>query len=566
MIFSCVVDADFLDTETFFEPAKESIRGNYPSLVSLLPKFEAFMAGKLTGANPTRVNRIRAEVLRQCEVAASGQPGAYSLTVPTGGGKTLSSMAFALHHAAKPKDEKQRIIYVIPYTSIIEQTAKVFRDIFGEAVLEHHSNLDVGDPAMDSARSRLACENWDAPIIVTTSVQFFESLFAARTSRSRKLHNIVNSVVILDEAQLLPPEFLSPILHVLDELRKNYRVTLLITTATQPALGPQPNFRGLAGITEIVPDPGKLHEDLKRVTIEIPADLHTATSWDVVAADLSRHESVLCVVNRRNDARDLWRRMPPDTIHLSRLMCGEHLSERISEIKTRLKTGLPTRVVSTQLVEAGVDIDFPVVYRALAGLDSLAQAAGRCNREGLLDSGQMRVFVPPTSAPPGILRQAEGVARQLLSQEAADHFTPAKFSDFFRQLYWIQGPRLDKEGILNDLVPKGETEFRYSFRSAAGKFRLIDDSAYAAVVVPYQGGTQLIRRLDQAPANRDLLRKLQRFTVNLPRRVHGELLKQEVIREVSPGIFVLTHPAFYDENLGFVVDASVVYDPNELFG
>lgn len=182
----------------------------------------------------------------------------------------------------------------------------------------------------------------------------------------------------------------------------------------------------------------------------------------------------------------------------------------------------------------------------------------------MIETGRVHVFVPPKPAPPGILRQAEGVSRQLLSQEAADHFTPDKFSDFFRQLYWIQGPRLDREGILNDLAPSGEAEFRYSFRSAAAKFRLIDDAAYASVVVPYEEGARLIQRLDQIQPDRDLLRKLQRFTVNLPRRVHGALLKQEVIRETSPGIFVLTHPSFYDENLGFIVDASVVYDPDDL--
>lgn len=564
MLFSCVVDADFLDTEEFFDPGKARLRGRYPALVGLLPQFEQSMAEKIASSKPTRVNLIRADVLRQCIAAATKLPGAFSLAVPTGGGKTLSSMAFALHHAAQ--HGKERIIYVIPYTSIIEQTAEVFRGIFGETVLEHHSNLDVSDVAKDSARSRLACENWDAPIVVTTSVQFFESLFASRTSRSRKLHNIVNSVVVLDEAQLLPPEYLNPILHILDELRKNYGVTLLVSTATQPALGPQPSFgfKGLTDISEIIPDPHKLHTDLKRVSLEIPADLNTPVSWERLAEEIVRHDSVLCIVNLRNDARDLWKLLPEETVHLSRLMCGEHLSRKIAEIKERLLAGQPVRVVSTQLVEAGVDLDFPVVYRALAGLDSLAQAAGRCNREGRLSIGVVKTFVPPTQPPPGILRQAASISRQLLGPDVVDYLSPDRFEDFFRQLYWMQGPRLDSRQILDDLVPAGEREFRYSFRTAAGKFRIIDDSAYASVTVPYGEGAELIRKLEYKSPERDLLRSLQRYIVNLPRYIHGKLVGEGVIQEIHPGIFILTHPAYYDDNLGFLYDRSIIYDPDDL--
>ena len=399
MLFSCVVDADFLDTEEFFDPEKAAQRGGYPALSELLAPFSAYMKGKEARAPDTVVNRIRAGILARCIEKAKDPPGIFSLTVPTGGGKTLSSMAFALHHAAI--HGQRRVIYVIPYTSIIEQTADQFREIFGDAVVEHHSNLDVNDEERETPRSRLACENWDAPIIVTTSVQFFESLFAARTSRCRKLHNIAGSVVVLDEAQLLPPEFLRPILKALDELRKHYGVTIVLCTATQPALGPHKSpgfsFEGLEGIREIMEDPANLFDSLKRVEVKLPEKIHEPLTWEELADDLARLPSVLCIVNRRDDCRLLWSLMPKGTFHLSALMCGAHRSNRIAEIKARLKAGLPTRVVSTQLVEAGVDLDFPVVYRAMAGLDSIAQAAGRCNREGLLAKGVLTVFIPAQS-------------------------------------------------------------------------------------------------------------------------------------------------------------------------
>jgi CRISPR-associated endonuclease/helicase Cas3 len=270
----------------------------------------------------------------------------------------------------------------------------------------------VSDLAKETPRTRLASENWDASIIVTTTIQFFESLFAARSSRCRKLHNIVNSVIVLDEAQLLPPDFLTPILEVLDELRKNYGVTVVFCTATQPAFDPRETFdfkfKGMSGITEIMEDPADLHRELKRVEISIPADLTAPCSWEEIAEQLCRYESALCIVNRRDDARTLRGMMPEGTYHLSALMCGAHRSEKIGEIGKRLKVGIPTRVVSTQLVEAGVDLDFPVVYRALAGLDSIAQAAGRCNREGLLKKGEVYVFVPPTVPPAVQLRTCFG--------------------------------------------------------------------------------------------------------------------------------------------------------------
>lgn len=566
MLFSCVVDADFLDTEVFFESEKALQRSGYPALSELLAPFTAYMADKQAEVRNTSVNRIRASILARCIEKAKDLPGIFSLTVPTGGGKTLSSMAFALHHASV--HGQRRVIYVIPFTSIIEQTANQFREIFGDAVVEHHSNLDVSDTERETPRSRLACENWDAPIIVTTSVQFFESLFASRTSRCRKLHNIAGSVVVLDEAQLLPPEFLRPILKTLDELRKHYGVTILLCTATQPALGPQKSsgftFEGLEGICEIMEDPPGLFNRLKRVEVKLPENIHEPSTWEDLAEELAQLPSVLCIVNRRDDCRILWSMMPKDAFHLSALMCGAHRSDWIAKIKARLEVGLPTRVVSTQLVEAGVDLDFPAVYRAMAGLDSIAQAAGRCNREGLLTKGKLTVFTPPSQPPAGILRQAAEIGARLLNEDKTDPLMPHRFTAFFRELYWLQGEdRLDARNILRDLKP--DNEFRFSFRTVAAHFKLIDDTAQAPVIVTYgEEGLKLVDQLSRLGPERWLLRKLQRYVVNLPKHLHQRLRAEGGIREIHPGLFVQSHGALYDDNLGFSPDRSLVYEPDEL--
>ena len=557
MIFSCVVDADFLDTEEFFDREKASQRSDYPNLSELVEPFNAYMSVKQAEAHCTAVNRFRSDILCHCIEKARDTPGIFSLTVPTGGGKTLSSMAFALHHAAI--HGQRRIIYVIPYTSIIEQTADQFREIFGNAVIEHHSNLDVPDADLETSRSRLACENWDAPIIVTTNVQFFESLYASRTGRCRKLHNIAGSVVVLDEAQLMPPEFLRPILEVLDELRKHYGVTIVISTATQPAFGPQKspnfNFTGLNGIREIIEDPASLFINLKRVEVKLPQNIDQPMTWEEIAEELTQYPSLLCIVNRRDDCRILWSLMPEGTFHLSALMCGAHRSHQIADIKERLKAGLPTRVISTQLVEAGVDFDFPVVYRAIAGLDSIAQAAGRCNREGLMNKGNLHVFIPPSHPPVGILRQAKEITTRLINETKIDILSHECFTAFFQELYWIQGvARLDKKGILSDLVDS-TGKCRFSFRTAAGKFKLIDDTLQAPVVVAYdKEGAKLIENLRHFGPERWLLRKLQRYVVNLPKYLHKQLLIEGAIQKIHDGIYIQGHRALYNENIGFCPD------------
>ena len=570
MLFSALVDADFLDTEAFMDEGKAAARGAWPDLATLRGAFDAYMARLAAEAPDTPVNRLRARILAQCRAKSAEKPGHFSLTVPTGGGKTLASLAFALDHALA--HGQRRVIYVIPYTSIIEQTADVFRGIFGAAVVEHHSNAE-SDPGRESLRSRLACENWDAPVVVTTSVHFFESLFAARTSRCRKLHHIVNTVVVLDEAQLLPPEFLKPILGVLNLLTRHYGVTVVLSTATQPALArqeyfdPQKSIAGLDDVRELmqggphVATPDELYQDLRRVHVRLPADWQTRTAWEDLAAELAAHESVLAIVNTRRHAAALHALLPEGTLHLSALMCGAHRADVIDTIKARLQAGEPTRVVSTQLVEAGVDLDFPVVYRALAGLDSIAQAAGRCNREGRLpDLGEVVVFVPPDAAPRGLLAKGEGACRSVLHGHAGDPLDRTLFERYFRQLYYQC--ELDKHGIEKLLTVDGRT-LAVNFRTAAEKFRLIDDADQASVIVLYRGPHGQNATVDQhlAQLRRDgtarwLLRALQRYTVSIHQRDAQRLLAQGDIAELLPGMFVQVSDVLYHPVLGLGVDGS----------
>jgi CRISPR-associated endonuclease/helicase Cas3 len=573
MLFSCLTDADFLDTEAFMNRDRSEQRGGYPAIDTLVEQFNQYMLQKEQKAADTPVNRLRATVLQQCRQKAKGAPGLYTLTVPTGGGKTLSSMAFALEHALQ--HNKRRIVYAIPYTSIIEQTADVFRSIFDNAVLEHHCSL-VSEK--DSPQNRLATENWDAPLIVTTNVQLFESLFAARTSRCRKLHNLVNSVIVLDEAQLLPPELLQPILDTMRLLVEHYGVTFVLCTATQPALETRKDtfnrewLRGLDKATEIIDDPGELYQQLERVTIALPDNLNTAGNWDEIAAQVARHESVLAIVNTRSDCRELHRRMPPGTIHLSATMCGEHRSVEINKIKQRLLDKKSVRVVSTQLIEAGVDVDFPVVYRALAGLDSIAQAAGRCNREGKLKSkGQVNVFVPPHPSPKGLLRFGEDACKSILYNHPNNLLVPEIFKSYFNQYYSNARDLLDKHGI-QDLLTKDARECQIQFRTAADRFHLIEEDGSVSILVPYANpenaahdSRPLIARLRAGELHRDLLRELQRYTVSVRKHPFEALRKANDIEEVVPDLWVLRNETAYHTQLGLLVDDASNPAPASLY-
>jgi len=587
MLFSALVDADFLDTEAFMDESKALNRQGHSALQALSHTFDRHMQRKLEeiGASNDRyspINRLRADVLRQCRDKAALAPGVFTLTVPTGGGKTLSSMAFALRHAIH--HGKRRIVYAIPYTSIIEQTADIFREIFGDDnVVEHHSNVE-SDPAQETHRSRLACENWDAPLIVTTNVQLFESLFARRTSRCRKLHNLVGSVIVLDEAQLLPVDFLQPVLDALRLLVRDYGVTLVLCTATQPALtrrdsfDPSKNLRGFdpSEVTEIVDDVYSLYRALRRVRVHRPLSLDVKREWQDIAGDILKHESVLAIVNRRADARKLHEllnlKKSDELFHLSALMCAQHRSDTISRIRQALAdrrralecgvTARSVRVVSTQLIEAGVDIDFPVVFRALAGLDSVAQAAGRCNREGkLAEPGHVYVFVPLSQPPPGLLRQAATECKVIWSQlkPEDDGIDVSLYANYFRRLY---SRDLDIKAICAALRVGKDGDVR--FRDAAEDFRLIDDKEAATVLVRYRSPrlnediNSLIGLLERDGPQRWLMRKLQRYGVSIYRHDLARLLAQGDVRcaDNCPDLYMQTSDLLYDVVCGLNVDGA----------
>ncbi len=571
MLFSALVDADFLDTEAHFKPKSVDHRAGFPNMAQYRDMLNAKLKRMaeqvaLQGLTDSAVMQARAAVLAQCRHKASLPPGVFSLTVPTGGGKTLSSLAFALEHACQ--HGLRRVVYAIPYTSIIEQTASVFGAIFGaENLVEHHSQADA-DPAQETARSRLACENWDAPLVVTTNVQLLESLFADRPSRCRKLHRLAGSVIILDEAQMLPPEFLQPVLDALNVLLTHYGITLLLCTATQPALtdmaafDPKRELRGLPVPTPIIDDEAALFAHLQRTTVQWPDDLTTPIEWPELLPRLLACPSALVIVNTRRDAAELTRALPAGTQHLSAAMCGAHRQAVVAEIRQRLKAQregdtTPFYVVSTQLIEAGVDVDFPVVFRALAGLDSIAQAAGRCNREGLQAQGDVHVFVRPI---PKLLTQLCNAAATTVSlhdQALTDALAPEAFERYFK-LFYSHQPSFDVRDVKTELEDR-DGRLQFNFRTAAKKFRLIDDEDQASLLVPYHLIDKqhahlepLIASLKSGKTDRWLMRATQRYTVTIRTRELEKLERQGDVKSLLPGLYLLVDETIYDRLFGLL--------------
>ncbi len=567
ILFSCLVDADFLDTESYMQPEKSVQRKEVVSLGVLQSRFSKEMVQLQKNSVQTELNDIRNNILSKCIAAAEWQPGLFSLTVPTGGGKTLSSLAFALEHART--HNKKRIIYAIPFTSIIEQNADVFRGFIGsDAVLEHHSSLDVA-PSKENSLSRLAAENWNAPLIVTTNVQLFESLFASRASRCRKLHNLVNSVIVLDEAQQIPRDFHAPITQVMQQLSDHFGVTWVLCTATQPVLTKSENtfgqtlLKGLSNVREIIPQLKELSQKLRRVEVTLPSLDDARMSWGEVSEKVIAEDCVLVIVNTRRQARTLFELLPDDknNLHLSAHMCAQHRTEVIMQIKQRLQQRQegdtrPLRVVSTQLIEAGVDVDFPMVYRAIAGLDSIAQSAGRCNREGKLKKlGKVIVFKPEQPSPPGFLRQGEDITNELItSGELDDPLAPESFEKYFT-LINSKGKR-DKHNILELLKASqsNDAPLVIQFRTAAEKFRLIDNNG-VSIVVPFipEGIEQSpvdrwISQLESDSSQKWVYKKLQRYTVTLPESLAKKFQANGCI-DVRAGLFVLLE-SYYHKRWG----------------
>jgi CRISPR-associated endonuclease/helicase Cas3 len=572
-LFSALVDADRLDTEAFCGADKAALRSRFSPIAALRERLDSFIDQKMDSLSPveraTPVNASRAEILQACRKAATLPPGIFSLTVPTGGGKTLSAMSFALNHAERYG--LQRVIVVIPYTSIIEQNAEVYSQAVGaENVVEHHSSLDpdkkkarYGEELTD--RHELACENWDAPVIVTTTVQCFESLFSNHPSRCRKIHNIARSVIVLDEVQSLPPGYLLSIVEALNELAAHYGCSIVLSTATPPALAAREGFSaGLRGIREIVVNTKGLSEKLKRVEYVWPGGDVPPMTWPELAAKMAEHHQVLAVVHKRDDARKLARELetivPDECVwHLSALMCAAHRSEVLAEIKATLARGAACHVVSTQLVEAGVDLDFPIVYRALGGLDSLVQAAGRCNREGRLDKGRVIVFRAETSPPRGTPRQAMEVTEALLSDSAGDlePSDPDLFEKYFRMLY-----------LVKDLDAKRIQTLRqeFSFASVGREFKLIEDGFTKPVVVPYGEAAKRVQDLRAKGPTRETMRCLQRFIVNIYPDAFAKFASVGALEEVTEGVFVLAKPyeKSYDNAFGLLTGDEPQADPAAL--
>jgi CRISPR-associated endonuclease/helicase Cas3 len=569
MLFSCLVDADFLETERFYVEAEGNAvqRGHHAPLEVLRDRLRAHMAKTCARAEASSLNTLRAEILSHTVAKATLAPGLFTLTVPTGGGKTLASLSFALDHAVQ--HGLRRVIYVIPYTSIIEQTASVFRGALDapDDILEHHASFDWDRTANSSrddegpnglAKLRRAAENWDVPIVVTTAVQFFESLFANRTSRCRKLHNIAGSVVIFDEAQTLPIPLLLPCLAALDELARNYHVSAVLCTATQPAIRKTDGLKAGLDIDaerELAPNPQRLYTALKRVAVERMPEPITD---QVIAGRFAEQPQMLCIVNSRKHAQVLFSAVQelPGATHLTTLMCPRHRRKVLEEVRRRLKQGAPVRLVATSLIEAGVDVDFPEVWRAAAGLESIAQAAGRCNREGKLTAGRVVVFDAAEQKPPHEMMQRWQAAEAVFRHHPADDLLGLDaVRTYFRELYWVKGDDAldaamvqDRRGILPAIKERAGTR-DFPFVSIAQAFRMIDE-VMQPVIVPWrednddQEAESLLARIavQDRPSSADL-RKLQQYIVPIPERDRAVWL--------AAGVLVPVHPKLGDAMLKF---------------
>lgn len=556
MLFSCLVDADYLDTEAFMMPEQAQLRGSRATMSELCLKLESHLEKLSERAPDTEVNRIRRYVQQCCKDSSDGPVDYYSLTVPTGGGKTLSSLLWALRHAVK--NDLQRIIIAIPYTSIIVQTAATLKAIFGEEnVLEHHSNVEEDNGNDEITKQlQLATENWDYPIVVTTNVRFFESLFSNKPSQCRKLHNIAKSVVILDEVQTLPLEFLQPIINTFKSLKNVFGTSFLFTTASQPILDGTirgtnrlNQFEALPQIHEIIPAEAHLHDKLRRVELEIN---NAPQSYDDVAKQIAQHDRVLCIVNTRKDAKELFERLPQEglTLHLSRMMYPAHVRETIETIKSALKDDSQRiiRVVATQLIEAGVDIDFSVVYRQEAGLDSILQAAGRCNREGKRDICTTHVFSlrDEHQLPPGNISQANNARMNLVGQH--DWFAPETMRAYFSQLF-ARTESFDKKKIGNLLYKPTEMQFQ----EAATKFRLIEDQT-TSIFIKSDDSRELIDELVHHGPSYPVLKKLSQFAVSVRQKDFQLLRDAGALTEPYQDVYVLETESMYDKKVGLITD------------
>ncbi|MGI8602602.1 MAG: CRISPR-associated helicase Cas3' [Verrucomicrobiales bacterium] len=571
MIFAALVDADRLDTAHWPDavPPERSLDAN-----RLLPLVETERERKRKGSDDTdanrELNRLRNAVFDDCLAAAKLTPGFFSLTVPTGGGKTLAAMAFALAHAQA--HGLRRVIVVIPFLSIIEQNAKEYRRILGdEVVLEHHSAVPPRADADEEEKSvaELATENWDAPIVVTTSVQFLESLFSDSPAKCRKLHRIAKSVVILDEVQTLPVKLLRPTLDGFRRLQRDCGASFVFCSATQPAF--RKSLQLPEGFTEnelrpIASNVPELFQKLRRVDYHIPKP-DQPLDWPDLAARLAEEEQVLCVVNLRRHAATVWEEVrkkfsemeKSSVFHLSSAMCAQHRLDVLDQVRELLKAGLPCRLVATQLIEAGVDVDFPAVWRAMGPLDSIVQVAGRCNREGRLPNGllgQMHVFFPTDDGLPrdGLYQTATGFAASMLASLTPEELAtnPDLFTRYFAMLHALPQEKAQRiQELRRELM----------FRKVAREAKVIEDDT-RPVTVAYRTGADIIDEIQTrqpAPGEKRFdkrdLRNLQRYMVNVVRRDFDLLLGQKHLRELLPNLDIhVLKSGHYHPDLGLLVN------------
>ena len=551
MLFSCLVDADYTDTGAFMDnspylPASSS------SMEELWRRLETYVSGWFPPKGA--LNMQRCVILEQC-ISAGAQygPGLFTLTVPTGGGKTVASLSFALAQAKARR--MKRIVYVIPYTSIIEQTAQIFREILGdENVLEFHSGVQFDQQEDDASSPETApltrsVETWDVPVIVTTAVQFFESLYACQPSKCRKLHNLAQSVLIFDEAQMLPLPYLRPCVWAIAQLVRHYGASAVLCTATQPALDPIfQEFAPEIPIREICPMAEAHWESFRRVSFQQAGTL----SWMDLAARLQQQEQVLCVVNTRRAAREVFHQLSgPGNFHLSTLMYPAHRRRILDEIRRRLRDGLPCRVVSTSLIEAGVDVDFPAVYRELSGLDSILQAAGRCNREGKRPPEDSIVTIFQGEDPPPRLFETSIGAGKIVLDHCQDVSSRAAIHTYFSTLLDLKGAEAQDA---HHILPLMESEF-FPFRTVAERFHLIE-SPTTTVYLPLEEGAGLVELLRSGQYSRTLYRRLGQYGVSVYPQHLAALEQAGALEHLEDGSVVLRDIGLYTQTTGLTLEPS----------
>lgn len=547
MLYSCLVDADFLDTEAFMSRGQK-VRNSGEPMEVLLEKLEKHVSEWLKNRELDTVNGRRTEILKHCLAEGKSEKGLFRLTVPTGGGKTIASLAFALRHAVE--NQMDRVIYVIPYTSIIEQNAKVFREILGdENVLENHCNVDY-ESSEELQPMQLAAENWDKPIVVTTNVQFFESLFANKSSKCRKLHNIANSVIIFDEAQMLPNDYLKPCIAMIEELLSNYRTSAVLCTATQPAL--KSFFQGNVSATELCPRMDEQFQFFKRTLFE---NIGTVTE-ECLRNKLRGEYQALCIVNTKKRAQNIYKELKEDGVyHLSTSMYPKHRKRVLKEIRERLRENKKCILISTSLVEAGVDLDFQSVYRELAGVDSMIQAAGRCNREGHRKAEESKVFIFKFEEKESILgqRQQIDVTKSLIA-DGRDLSDRETITRYFEMLYHIKGESLDKKKIMDEFTNK---KIKYRFAKVGKDFRLIEQNTKTIFINCEEDADEILRELKEKGFTRSGMRKASQYCITVYDQTCDKMYGAGMLKPVAENMedfYELADESRYTEEMGLELE------------